>query len=185
MGKFYSTKTFGHNLGLSCTFRQPLAACLPDGFDPVTGEQKYRKSACSFLHGYALQIKLILESSEINESNQLDERNWIVNFGNLKEFKEWLVDTFDHKTVIAQDDPDLEIFKMLHEKGIISLVVLEKVGCEAFAKACFDKVNEILDTQRKLGKLNNLTARVKSVEVAEHGANSAIYEADSSNYLHY
>jgi hypothetical protein len=40
-----------------------------------------------------------------------------------------------------------------------------------------NKLSEILDKDRANGKLLNKTVRVKSVEVFEHGANSAIYEA--------
>lgn len=39
MAKHYSTKTYGHNIGLSAVFRQPHA-----------------DSHCRFLHGYSLQL---------------------------------------------------------------------------------------------------------------------------------
>ena len=67
MAKYYSTKTYGPNIGLSAVFRQPLA-----------------HSHCKFLHGYSLQFKFIFSCSE------LDERNWVVDFGGLKPLKKWL-----------------------------------------------------------------------------------------------
>jgi 6-pyruvoyl-tetrahydropterin synthase len=38
---------------------------------------------CSLLHGYSIGIKLIFESET------LDDRNWVMDFGGLKAFKEW------------------------------------------------------------------------------------------------
>ena len=49
------------------------------------------------------------------ECSTLDERNWVMDFGGLKPFKEWLDKTFDHQTIVAQDDPELETFKQLEK----------------------------------------------------------------------
>ena len=65
MGKFLSTKTYGTDRGLSCTFRQAGAT----------------HSHCSLLHGYSIGIKLVFECDE------LDERNWVFDFGGLKEYR--------------------------------------------------------------------------------------------------
>ena len=52
---------------------------------------------CKFLHGYSLQFKFVFGASE------LDERNWVVDFGGLKR-KAWLEDTFDYKVVLDEKD---------------------------------------------------------------------------------
>ena len=70
--KYYSTKTYGHEEGLSCMFRQPLAT----------------HSHCSLLHGYALSF-----SFKFGCEN-LDDKNWVVDFGDLKELKAWLKDSY-------------------------------------------------------------------------------------------
>ena len=147
---FLSSKTYNHNVGLSCTFRQWRA----------------KESHCQYLHGYALSVR-------VNFKGDLDDRNWVYDFGDLKDFKKFLQDTFDHKTVIAQDDPELEFFKQLDEKKLIQLVVIPAVGCEKFAEYIWNNINPIVTT-----KTNN-RVRVLSVEVREHGANSAIYMGES------
>lgn len=155
---FFSTKTFGHSLGFSCCFRQWRAI----------------HSHCRFIHGYAIAIKLIFECDE------LDERNWVMDFGAMKEFKKWAEDLFDHKLIIARDDPHLSDFLELQNKYLCQIRIVDAVGCEMFAKLCFDQMEYLL----KAGKTSlsdrpiNPTVRIKSVEVREHDGNSAIYERD-------
>jgi 6-pyruvoyltetrahydropterin/6-carboxytetrahydropterin synthase len=152
MGKFYSTKTFGNDRGLSCCFRQWRAT----------------HSHCSLLHGYSLGFKLVFECDE------LDQRNWVYDFGGLDTFKEWLSYTFDHTLVIARDDPYLVILAELPVK-VADIRILDNVGCERFAELAFNKMSEILDQARKNNTALNPTVRVKSVECFEHSANSAIF----------
>lgn len=163
-GKFYSTKTYGNDRGLSCCFRQ----------------WRSTHSHCSLLHGYSIGVKIVFEC------DNLDERNWVMDFGGLSEFKKWLDYMFDHTTLISEDDPHLDKFKALAEigvlnapeySGIVDLRIVPAVGCERFSELAYNKLSEILDKDRESGKLLNNTVRVKSVEVFEHGANSAIYEA--------
>lgn len=105
-----------------------------------------------------------------------------MDFGGLKEFKAWADHMFDHTLVIAEDDPHLELFKELNEikggfneSGICDLRIVPGVGCEMFAKMCFDKMAELLASGNMRYPINP-TVRIKSVEVFEHGANSATYE---------
>ena len=50
MAKYTSTKTYGHNIGLSAVFRQPHAD----------------HSHCRFLHGYSLQFKFVFGCNELD-----------------------------------------------------------------------------------------------------------------------
>lgn len=149
MVRYISTKTFTHAQGLSCAFRQWRA-----------------ESHCRFLHGYALQIRVEFETDE------LDERNWAVDFGSLKSFKGMLEDTFDHKLLVAQDDPQIDDLTMLQQLGLAQVVVLPAVGCEKFAEYVFGAAETWLQS-------NGYSPRVwvNSVEVSEHPANSAIVKA--------
>ena len=143
---YQSTKTFGHDLGLSCAFRQWRA-----------------ESHCNLIHGYTLSFSFIFEA-EI-----LDNKNWVVDFGGLKLLKEILKLNFDHKLVIAKDDPLISHFRELN--GVAwELTEMESVGCESFAKHAFAIAEEFLYD-------NNYAPRVSlvSCECSEHGANSAIY----------
>lgn len=144
---YQSTKTYGHNLGLSAAFRQWRA-----------------DSHCKYLHGYALAVKLVFEADE------LDVRNWVVDFGSLKSLKQRLEDTFDHKTLVAADDPELEFFREAHKRGIIDMVVTEANGCEAFAALIYDTTEIWLEDAGYADRV-----RLVSCEVMEHGANSAVY----------
>lgn len=154
MEKYYSTKTYGNDRGLSCCFRQWRAT----------------HSHCSKLHGYSIGIKLIFESET------LDSRNWVMDFGGLKSFKEYAEKMFDHTLVVAKDDPGLSHFENLQKLSIVDLRVVDAVGCEAFAKMCYDHMAMLLEEIKTHSNPPNHPVRLKSVEVFEHGANSAIYE---------
>jgi 6-pyruvoyltetrahydropterin/6-carboxytetrahydropterin synthase len=172
MSKYYSTKTYGTDRGLSCCFRQWRSA----------------HSHCSLLHGYSIGIKLIFESET------LDDRNWVMDFGGLKAFKEWSEWMFDHTLIIAEDDPHLEKFQDLAKLGLMSqggvcdLRVVNAVGCEKFAETAYNVMDAIL-IAFKSGKSITLAGKeymarypvgkgvkLKSAEVFEHSGNSAIYE---------
>lgn len=144
---FRSTKTFGHELGLSCCFRQWKAS-----------------SHCRLLHGYALAIRLEFEAEE------LDARNWVVDFGSLKSLKAMLEDTFDHKLLVASDDPKLFELKALQVMGLADVVEVPATGCEAFAKLIYECVEVWLTDNGYAPR-----CRIAKVEVSEHGANSAIF----------
>lgn len=144
---YQSTKKYGHDVGFSCAFRQWRA-----------------DSHCRLLHGYALSFKFVFSATE------LDLRNWVVDFGSLKSLKGILEDTFDHTTVVALDDPQLDWFKEGHERGILKLVPVDAGGCEAFAKLVYEVAEQWLKDAGYGDRVH-----LDSVEVAEHGANSAIY----------
>jgi len=149
---FISTKTYGHSIGLSACFRQWKA-----------------DSHCRYLHGYALQVRLEFEADE------LDHRNWVVDFGSLKSLKGWLEDTFDHKLLVAEDDPLRDELCKLSELNLADVVMVGATGCEAFAMMIYECAEVWL-------KDNGYAPRVRMrlVEVAEHGANSAIYTGERS-----
>lgn len=153
MSKFYSTKNYGNDRGLSCCFRQ----------------WRSTHSHCSLLHGYSLGFKLVFECET------LDERNWVMDFGGLKEFKNWLEHMFDHTLCVAEDDPERDILATL-PKYVADVRVVQYVGAERFAEMAYNKMSAILRDQLVNGTALNPTVRVKSVECYEHGSNSAIYE---------
>lgn len=143
--KYQSTKKF--ETGFSCAFRQWKA-----------------ESHCKLIHGYALSFKFVFETEE------LDYRNWVVDFGSLKSLKAILEDTFDHTTVIAENDPHLDYFKQGEQLGVLRLVVIPDGGCEKFAEYVYEVTDLWLKDNGYAPR-----CRLVSVEVSEHGANSAIY----------
>lgn len=144
---FQSTKTYGNHVGISAAFRQWKA-----------------HSHCRFIHGYALGFKFIFEADE------LDQQNWVVDFGGLKPLKQMLEDTFDHKVVVSEDDPHLDYFKQGEALGVMEVVVVPAGGCEKFAELVYECTEQWLKDAGFAPR-----CRLVSVEVFEHGANSAIY----------
>jgi 6-pyruvoyltetrahydropterin/6-carboxytetrahydropterin synthase len=76
-------------------------------------------------------------------TNYLDARNWAADYGGLKELKRFLEDKFDHTLLVAQDDPNLETFKMLAEKNLAKLTVLPRLGCEGLADMLYKYINGV------------------------------------------
>lgn len=144
---FQSTKTYGNHIGISAAFRQWKA-----------------HSHCRFIHGYALGFKFIFEADE------LDQQNWVVDFGGLKPLKQMLEDTFDHKVVVSEDDPHLDYFKQGQSLGVMEVVVVPAGGCEKFAELVYECTEQWLKDAGFAPR-----CRLVSVEVFEHGANSAIF----------
>jgi len=144
---YYSTKTYGHNIGLSAVFRQPNAD----------------HSHCHLLHGYSLGFKFTFAC------DHLDNKNWAVDFGGLKPIKAWLEDSFDHKTAIDKADPHIDVFLDLEKKGLIDLRIFDGLGAEKFAYHAFVFADNLIK-EKTDGR-----CWVHSVECSEHGANSAIY----------
>lgn len=173
MAIYLSTKTYGTDRGLSCCFRQ----------------WRSTHSHCSLLHGYSIGIRLVFESET------LDDRNWVMDFGGLKAFKEWADWQFDHTMVVALDDPHLDRFRELaklgrqDQGGVCDLRIVEAVGCEKFAELAYRTMNEILEAYQQDrawthpdGRLFEARypvgsgVRLRSAEVFEHSGNSAIYQ---------
>lgn len=145
---YQSTKTYGHDRGFSCAFRQWRA-----------------DSMCRLIHGYALGFKFVFESTE------LDIRNWVVDFGSLAPLKTILEQNFDHTTIVAEDDPELEWFQEAGRRGLLRLVVFPAGGCEKFAEFVYEVAEQWLKDAGYSPRV-----RLVSVEVSEHGANSAIVQ---------
>jgi 6-pyruvoyltetrahydropterin/6-carboxytetrahydropterin synthase len=153
MAKFQSTKLF-------------------DGFSTVFRQWKAEGTHCKFLHGYGVSFRVWFEG-------ELDERNWVWDFGGMKRAKgtidgknpkAWMDYMFDHTTIVATDDPGIGGFRTMNELGIIQLRELEAVGAEQFAKYIYDKLNKFVQEETD-GRVS-----VIRVEFMEHSKNTAIYE---------
>jgi 6-pyruvoyltetrahydropterin/6-carboxytetrahydropterin synthase len=119
------------------------------------------------VHGYALAFRFVFAARE------LDGNNWCFDFGGLKPVRAWLHEMFDHTMLVAADDPDLHDFQNLEGKGLVALRVLPRVGCEAIAEYVFGYVARFV-AERTAGRV-----WLETVEVSEHGGNSAVYEEDT------
>ena len=124
-----------------------------------------------FLHGYGVSFKIYFEG-------ELDEKNWVFDFGGLKRAKtlidgkqpkEYFNYMFDHTVIIAEDDPEVKAFKQMGEAGVAQVRVIPATGAEKFAEFIFNKVNPFV--------LEETDGRVKvtKVKFMEHGKNAATY----------
>ena len=153
MPKFQSTKVF-------------------DGFSTVFRQWKAEGTHCRFLHGYGVSFKVWFEGD-------LDERNWVWDFGGMKRAKgtidgmtpkAWMDHMFDHTLVVAEDDPELQSFRDMDSRGVVQLRIVPATGAERFAKFVYDKLNDFVQEE------TNGRVRISKVEFMEHSKNSAIYQ---------
>jgi 6-pyruvoyltetrahydropterin/6-carboxytetrahydropterin synthase len=152
MGKFQSSKVF-------------------DGFSTVFRQWKATTTHCRFVHGYGISFKVYFEGD-------LDERNWVWDFGGMKRAKtlidgkspkEWMDYMFDHTLIVAEDDPELNAFKQMDAAGVAQVRVIPATGAEKFAEYIYTKLNDFVKTETE-GRV-----RVTKVKFAEHGKNAAYY----------
>ena len=153
MPKFQSTKVF-------------------DGFSTVFRQWRAEGTHCRFLHGYGVSFKVWFEGD-------LDERNWVWDFGGMKRAKgtidgmtpkAWMDHMFDHTLVVAEDDPELQSFRDMDSRGVVQLRIVPATGAERFAKFVYDKLNDFVQEETD-GRV-----RISKVEFMEHSKNSAIYQ---------
>ena len=121
-----------------------------DGYSTVFRQWKAETTHCKYLHGYGVSFKIWFEG-------ELDERNWVWDFGGMKRAKttidnlmpkDWMDFMFDHTQVR----------------------VVPAVGAERFAEFVFNKINTFVKAETK-GRVS-----VKKVEFRENNKNAAVYE---------
>ncbi len=118
MAKYISTKTYHQQF-------------------PVAYRQWRADSHCNILHGYALSFHFEFES------DTLDARNWVMDFGGLRPLKHLLEDWFDHTTLLALDDPNYNDIKKLGELGLAKITEVERTGCEGIADFLYEYINTV------------------------------------------
>ena len=145
-----------------------------DNYSVAIRQWKAQHSHCQLLHGYALKFKVWFESNE--PINQLDDMNWIVDYGGFKDaplgngLKLWMDHMWDHTTLIQKDDPFADIFEQMGQMGLAKVHFLEKMGAESCAKLVYDHFNEVL------AKTDAGRCKVVKVECFENDKNSSIYQ---------
>jgi 6-pyruvoyltetrahydropterin/6-carboxytetrahydropterin synthase len=146
---YVSTKRYGHEAGFSIAYRQYKA-----------------DSHCKYIHGYSLAFEFEFESEE------LDVRNWVCDFGGFTTLKSFLEDYFDHTLLVAEDDPLSEEQARLGEIGLAQVRIVHKTGCEGLAEYLFWHINAVWMID------NGYAPRVfcRKVRVFETPNNSAFVE---------
>ena len=143
-----------------------------DGYSTVFRQWKAETTHCKYLHGYGVSFKIWFEG-------ELDQRNWVWDFGGMKRAKgkiddmspkEWFDYMFDHTFIVAEDDPYVESFRKMDIAGVAQVRIVEATGAEKFAELVYYKVNDFIHLE------TNGRVKVTKVEFREHDRNSAIFE---------
>jgi 6-pyruvoyltetrahydropterin/6-carboxytetrahydropterin synthase len=151
---FQSTKRFG-----------PISTCHRNWQAAHNTNRDSKK--CSLIHGYSRYLKLTFEG-------ELDNCSWVMDFGNLRDVKDWLDNNWDHKVLVSSDDPELETLRELEEKGILYLTVIKNEndcgpGIEGSCKHVFENIQPII-SEKTRGRVH-----ISKVEIWEHENNSSIF----------
>jgi 6-pyruvoyltetrahydropterin/6-carboxytetrahydropterin synthase len=153
-----------------------ISTKLFDNYSIAIRQWKASHSHCELLHGYALKFKVWFASHEEDVEQQLDDMNWIVDYGGFKDapkgngLKSWMNDMWDHTTLIQADDPYRDLFESMAMEGLCKMHFLEKMGAESCARLTFEKFNDVLS------KTDGGRCKVIKVECWENDNNSSIYE---------
>jgi 6-pyruvoyltetrahydropterin/6-carboxytetrahydropterin synthase len=147
MAKFISTKEYSH-LG------------------PIAYRQWRADSHCRFIHGYALSFKFEFECDE------LDVRNWAMDYGGLRPLKDFLEEHFDHTMLVATDDPMRDELMKLKDLGLAQITEVSRTGCEGLADYLYKYVNGIFLPNYGVEEAKRLWC--SKVEVRETPSNMAM-----------
>lgn len=152
---YVSTKRYSHEAGLSIAYRQHKA-----------------DSHCRFIHGYSLAFDFEFESEK------LDVRNWVCDFGGFRTLKAFLDEYFDHTLLVSQDDPELKFFKEIDRRGLAQVREVAKTGCEGLSEFLYWYVNEIWLPDNGY----NASIHCRKVHVHETPTNSAWVEFSKADW---
>ena len=120
---------------------------------------------CAGIHGENWTIDIVLSAAE------LDSQNFVIDFGNLREVRDFLEDHFDHTLLLDKDDPCLPDLLALREKcpTLAKIVPMDSASAEGIAKFVHTWV------QAFIFKKTNGRVKLSAVIVFEDAKNSATY----------
>lgn len=131
---------------------------------PFAHRQPNHAGHCRFIHGHNWSFEFELVARE------KDSCGFVMDFGGLKELKEWLDDGFDHKLVLNADDPFLKEFKIAQNLTGDCVRVVADCSCEGLAELVFNVAEGIVF------RLTQGRVSIKRVTVFEDSKNSATVE---------
>ncbi len=109
---------------------------------------------CINYHGHMWRVIITLHGHE------LDEKDMLIDFNELKPLKKWIDKYLDHTTIIWENDPMLTFFKKNNQRYFITK---KSPTSEHIGEIILDKAIELFDNQR---------IKVKYIEVKESNTSS-------------
>lgn len=132
-----------------------------------TGHRNWQESGkCAWTHGHGRIVEITFGASE------LDNRGTSVSNNDLGVIENWLKNEWDHRILIAHDDPLLPEFNALHELGGINLNIMHSPygpSVEQSSTYVFDKVDHIIK------EITNNRCWVQLVQIWEHYNTAIMY----------
>lgn len=130
---------------------------------PFAHRQHKHDGHCAFIHGHNWSITLTFAC------NQTDESGFVVDFGKLKDIKNWIDQHLDHACLFNEDDPLLKSLISEHN-GLFKPYVLPNCSSEGIAQHLYTIFEPMIHT------LTHRRAWITSIEVQEDSKNSARYQ---------
>ena len=132
-----------------------------------TGHRQWKDDGhCRFIHGYGRYVEFTFAC------NERDEKGWVMDFGNLKSVRKWLEREWDHRLLVAHDDPQIPLLEVLNDHGVAYLKIMPKEygpGIEDSCRYVYDKVSPMI------AELTDGRVWIEKVRVYEHENNWAEY----------
>ena len=114
-----------------------------------------------FLHGYERTFEIEFACAQTEPGSGL-----VLGPDALDETRAALRKQFDHTTLIAADDPELDLFELLGSRGVIDLRIMDNTGMERSAAWVFDTVESIV-VRATQGRV--WVSQIKARESHSHG----------------
>tara|TARA_R100001163_G_scaffold48405_1_gene36385 strand:+ start:705 stop:1142 length:438 start_codon:yes stop_codon:yes gene_type:complete len=128
---------------------------------PFAHRAPFHDGHCRFIHGHNWTIEIEFGAPD------RDENGFVVDFGKLKPFRQYLEKDFDHAFVVSEYDPMLDKFKELNDSDLFKLKVVECCSCEGLARHFYEVFSELLKDIRP-------DAEIVEVIVREDQNNSTV-----------
>lgn len=132
-----------------------------------TGHRQWKaENHCRFIHGYGRYIEFLFEGEQ-------DDKSWIVDFGGLKGIKKQIEEAWDHKTLIASNDPKLDLILQMEKEGLLAVTIMDidkghTPGIEGSCKWAMDTFNPMIQ------EMTDGRCYIKQIRIWEHENNSAL-----------
>ena len=114
-----------------------------------------------FLHGYERTFEIEFACAQTEPGTGLVLAPAVV-----EEIRAALRKQFDHTTLIADDDPERDLFELLADRGVIDLRIMDSTGMERSAAWVFDTAENIV-VQATQGRV--WVSQIKARESHSHG----------------
>lgn len=128
------------------------------------------ESPCTKIHGHSYKVEITIETQKLNDEGM------VIDFTELKNVKEKIMNDWDHALIVSQHDPSIELFhKMKSEWQIAKIAELEFKNITAENMAVYIAT---LTRQFVRGKINTDIEMIE-VSIWETSNNKATFRLES------